>query len=323
MSIYNHKRIGLALSGGGIRAAIYHLGVLKYLAEVGLFDNITSISSVSGASLCVGAIFAVNNNKWTDGERFLSETLPSVCELIQSTDIQKSALLRLPFTPKYWFHRVAMLAQMLEKKWGITGSIQDLPQFPNAPYWEINCTTFETGHRWRFRRDYMGDYLVGKFPTPDLPISHVIAASAGFPILIGPYTLQVEGAKYTLWDGEVFDNLGMEALYKIERGLDSEIDYLIVSDASAVMGKAQHKRGASVANVKRLLDISMHQVYALRSREFHTSIVENGKGAHLQISGAARNYPTTLSTPCKGDFDMILHNGYEVAKSNFEAFASV
>jgi hypothetical protein len=38
---------------------------------------------------------------------------------------------------------------------------------------------------------------------------------------------------YTLWDGGVYDNLGLEALYKIGEGLDGEIDFLIVSNASA------------------------------------------------------------------------------------------
>jgi NTE family protein len=217
LSIYNHRRIGLALSGGGMRAAIYHLGVLKYLAQVGLFDKIASISSVSGASLCIGAIFAVNGNKWCTGEQFLNEILPKVREIMLTCDIQKSAIRRLPFSPKYWTNRVEIIAEMLEKKWGVHGTIQDLPEFPNAPYWEINCTTFETGRSWRIRRDYMGDHMVGYTQNPNLPISRMIAASAGFPVLIGPYRLQTKDMdwtedkyglgekagveqKYTLWD---------------------------------------------------------------------------------------------------------------------------
>ncbi|MCL1866925.1 MAG: hypothetical protein FWF82_05905, partial [Oscillospiraceae bacterium] len=137
MNLHN-KRIGLALSGGGMRAAIYHLGVLKYLAESGLYANISAVSSVSGASLCIGAMFAVNENKWVSGEAFLHDTLPRVREMMLGCDIQKSALRRLPFSPKYWFNRVEILAEMLEKKWGIRGTIQDLPLPPESPYWEIN-----------------------------------------------------------------------------------------------------------------------------------------------------------------------------------------
>src|SRR5690349_2975399 len=45
------SRIGLALSGGGYRAAGFHLGTLKKLNELGILDKIHVISSVSGGSI--------------------------------------------------------------------------------------------------------------------------------------------------------------------------------------------------------------------------------------------------------------------------------
>jgi predicted acylesterase/phospholipase RssA len=41
----------LALSGGGFRATLYHLGVLRYLAEEGKLREIEAIYSVSGGSI--------------------------------------------------------------------------------------------------------------------------------------------------------------------------------------------------------------------------------------------------------------------------------
>ncbi|MCL1788887.1 MAG: patatin-like phospholipase family protein [Oscillospiraceae bacterium] len=333
MNIANH-RIGIALSGGGMRAAIYHLGVLKYLSESNLFEQLTSISSVSGASLCIGAVLAVNNNKWSSGRTFLKQTLPAVCETMLRHDIQKSALLRLPFTPCCWNNKVEIIADVLEKKWGIKGTLQDLPKYPRCPYWEINCTTFETGENFRIRQDYMGDRRIGYTQNPNLPISRMIAASAGFPVLIGPYTLKTKNTrwtsdksgigkeitvnpKYTLWDGGVYDNLGLEALYKIGCCLDKEIDFLIVSDASASMPFQKRKGTASLSNMKRLLDISSHQVLALRSREFHGAVTQKGKGLYLRIGEEVRHYPTTLRTPNQHDFDRILHDGYKNAKNEF------
>ena len=175
------KRIGLALSGGGMRAALFHIGVLKYIAEKGEFSQITSISTVSGASLVVALIFA-NTGKWPSGEEFLA-ALPDIRRLILDNNIQAAALRRLPFSPQFWRNRVNLLAKVLEEKWRIKGNLQDLPAFP---FWEINCTTFETGNNFRFRRDYMGDAKIGYVQKPTLPISHVIAASAAFPVLIGP-----------------------------------------------------------------------------------------------------------------------------------------
>src|SRR5437763_5968466 len=44
-------RIGLALSGGGFRAAIFHLGVIRRLEELGIMKDVDAISSVSGGSI--------------------------------------------------------------------------------------------------------------------------------------------------------------------------------------------------------------------------------------------------------------------------------
>lgn len=332
---FSALKIGLALSGGGIRAAIFHLGVLEYLAEVGLFGKITSISSVSGASLCIGLIFAANKNNWPTAGAFVKDIQPQVRRLILEENIQRAALIRLPFYPRKWRHRVEMLADMLEKKWGIKGNLQNLPPFP---FWEINCTTFETGNRFRFRRDYMGDQKIGYVQNPNLPISHLIAASAAFPVLIGPYILKTDGLcftadkqgkhpvnsianHYTLWDGGVYDNLGLDALHKIGKGLDSEINFLIVSNASASIGH-QH-RGRPSRNARRLLDIAMSQIDSLRTQDFISSVVHKQKGLHLKIgynpeNKLARNYPTTLNSPSVKDFELIFANGYEAACHSFK-----
>jgi NTE family protein len=171
----------------------------------------------------------------------------------------------------------------------------------------------------------MGDYVLGYTRKPDLPISHVVAASAGFPVLIGPYILKTKGTRwtmdkwgneearvapeYTLWDGGVYDNLGLEALYKIGRGLDREIDFLIVSDASPPINYQKRKGSMSFTNMKRLLDISMFQVGALRRRDFMAYVAEQGDGMYVSIGDC--DYPTTLKTPTDRDFNMLLTRGYE------------
>jgi NTE family protein len=56
------KRIGLTLSGGGFRAAAFHLGVLAELQSRKLLDKVDLISCVSGGSIA-GAFLALN---WRD-----------------------------------------------------------------------------------------------------------------------------------------------------------------------------------------------------------------------------------------------------------------
>lgn len=49
-------KLGLALSGGGFRASLFHIGVLARLADLGLLRHVEAISTVSGGSI-VGALY--------------------------------------------------------------------------------------------------------------------------------------------------------------------------------------------------------------------------------------------------------------------------
>jgi predicted acylesterase/phospholipase RssA len=56
------KKIGLALSGGGFRATLYHLGLIRFLRDAGLLHQVTHITSVSGGSI-IAAHLALNWEK--------------------------------------------------------------------------------------------------------------------------------------------------------------------------------------------------------------------------------------------------------------------
>ena len=58
------KKIGLALSGGGFRATLYHLGLVRFLRDAGLLRQVTHITSVSGGSI-IAAHLALNWNLYT------------------------------------------------------------------------------------------------------------------------------------------------------------------------------------------------------------------------------------------------------------------
>jgi len=371
MNLKNQK-IGISLSGGGIRATIYHLGVLKWLAENGLMESITYISSVSGGSLCVGLIYAHNDKKWPSSCEYLEQVLPKIEEVIMSNDIQLSALLRMfPF----WLHRkVNLLARVIGKKWGVDGIMPDLTK---TPTWCVNCTTYETGKRFCITQDEMGDIVIGFAESHDFPISDAMAASAGFPILIGPYALRRDkynwnasafefktplndsripsGRHFYLWDGGVYDNLGLEALFHISDSpsgghLTEEIDYIIVSNASI---QSSFKSRAFSTSSRRLLDIAIDQVGSLRIRSIVGHIIQQRNGMFFQIGSNAsrilknstldqkyinqiiaeslpdyqiayvKNYRTTLRSPTQANFRMILRHGYEIAKCVYLTASSI
>lgn len=71
-------RIALALSGGGVRATVFHLGTLARLARQSLIENTTFLSTVSGGSLTVALIHGASEGVWPGSETFLQRTIPKV-----------------------------------------------------------------------------------------------------------------------------------------------------------------------------------------------------------------------------------------------------
>ena len=140
----------------------------------------------------------------------------------------------------------------------------------------LNATTYESGKNWRFiPKSRMGDYVVGYVKEPSIPLTDAMAASAAYPGLIGPLALdtrkfswfefegQVEReiqppfAKLHLWDGGLYDNLGVEALFKIrgEHQYHNDCNFLVVSDASNPVGLKKHTVNPR-RRAERLISIS-------------------------------------------------------------------
>jgi NTE family protein len=84
-------RLGLALSGGGARAAIFHLGVLRRLADEKLFEQISQLSTVSGGSLVIAALMSRSDMRWPTSAQFKGTMYPALEQLLTQKD-----LFRLP-----------------------------------------------------------------------------------------------------------------------------------------------------------------------------------------------------------------------------------
>lgn len=68
------KRIGLALSGGGYRAAAYHIGALRALHKLCVLNKVDVISSVSGGSI-IAAYYALYDGDYKSFEETFSKKI--------------------------------------------------------------------------------------------------------------------------------------------------------------------------------------------------------------------------------------------------------
>ena len=359
--------IGLALSGGGIRAAIFHLGVLRRLADEDLLERVSQLSTVSGGSLVTAAIFARSRMRWPSSDDYRNRLYSDLRQLLTTTDLLTlravgwRGLVR--FNRRLITHRARVLADMLEAQWGIASTIRDLP---DRPHWWINTTCLETGKNWRFAKREMGDWQFGRHYDPPFRLAEAAAASAAVPYVIGALRLQVppDGWYRTdpatrqplekrsppmtsvrLWDGGVYENLGLESLYKPQQGLVG-CDFLICCDASGPLPDAFQSSPLGLLNGHlagpRLFDVASDQIRSLRARMFMAAVVDKRiDGAFLRIGNSVRDidikagrkrpaetydrfqsdqevalalrYPTDLRAISAGEFDSIARHGYEIA----------
>jgi NTE family protein len=245
--------IGLTLSGGGIRAAVFHLGVLRRLADEGLLESIGQLSTVSGGSLVIAAIMSKAEMQWPRSADYRERLYPRLRHLLTTRDLFSFRAIGwagvLRFNYRLITHRAQLLAKLLADRWGVVAAVRDLP---DRPAWWINATCLETGKNWRFGKREMGDWQFGRHYDPPFLLAEVAAASAAVPYVIGALSLRLprDGWYRTdaatrrpvekrlpamlsvrLWDGGAYENLGLESLYKPQQGLMG-CNFLICSDAS-------------------------------------------------------------------------------------------
>lgn len=72
-------KIALCLSGGGFRALLFHLGVIRYLAGAGYLKDVVRIDAVSGGSV-LAAHLVLHWNQYIDNADSASRDLLTFVE---------------------------------------------------------------------------------------------------------------------------------------------------------------------------------------------------------------------------------------------------
>ena len=341
--------IALVLSGGGIRAMVFHLGVLKHLADRGLLESVERISTVSGGSLLVGLLLQQNGLRWPTSEQFLSHSYSALRTELCARSLQWGAARQL-LNPRNWrflLSRANLLALALKDEWHVQACLSDLPEVPE---WSINGTTAENGKRFRFKRKDIGDYTLGYAAAEHFPLANAMAVSAAFPGGFGPLTLETDNYQWHkrpwdapleaaepiaaafrhlhLYDGGVYDNLGLEPFFDAGRKQPKHQGlYIICSDAGAPLASGFDMGPLNVFRLKRVADIMSEQSRSLRVRTFVHHLQQTpSAGAYLYINTAvsaqnicqsaqfAASFPTTLRRLRPEDFDQLAEHGMAVAE---------
>ena len=235
---YDRKAIGLCLSGGGYRATLFHTGVLLRLNEFGLLSKISRISSVSGGSI-TSAILAMNWDQLgysAPGDICPPDTMhralvEPVLKVTSTTlDVSGGLLGLLP-----WKSAGNVLADKYDDVLFGGKLLSELTRAKPCPKFIFNATNLQTGGSFRFTRDYVADSRALFSTDHGARLAEAVAASSAFPPVLSPLRLDLRGRdveippwvepdspfadpelrkRPVLIDGGVYDNLGLESIWK-------------------------------------------------------------------------------------------------------------
>jgi len=341
--------IALAMSGGGYRAMVFHVGALIRLNEVALLRKIKRISSVSGGSITAAALgISWKDLQFTGDVATNLDVFVKRVRTMAGTTVDAGAIIGGILLPGSISDKVA---KVYDKTLFHGAKLADLPDDaqPGNPRFVINATNIQTAALWRFSRNYMGDYRVGLVEKPDVSLAAAVAASSAFPPVLSPSELDIKqpvvntpGADLhrppftktaILSDGGVYDNLGLETIAK-------RYQTLLVSDAGQKIAPEEDPHHDWARHSLRVLDTVDNQVRSLRKRhliESYTRKDHNGtywgirtsfvdyKLADDPLQCSARNpiplaeIPTRLEAMPENLQDRLMNWGYAICDAALRA----
>jgi predicted acylesterase/phospholipase RssA len=239
------RSIGLALSGGGFRASLYHLGLVRFLRDAGILSQVSQITSVSGGSV-LAAHLVLN---WGRFNGSASEFDAAASEFISFVrlDVRNRVIRRYPLAlPVRCLRR---LAGRPARKLSLTGLLEyhyekylygdtSLFELPEKPHLHVLATNLSEGCLCSFSRDgllmvrrHTGRTIcVDRVHTGLATVAMAVTASSAYPGFFPPLELTGtdvganagEFGRQAYTDGGVFDNLGVRMFRCLERPLLSD-----------------------------------------------------------------------------------------------------
>ncbi len=296
--------IALCLSGGGFRAALFHMGALRRLNELGALGHVDRISAVSG-----GSIFAAHLVEAIPAWPAPGEVIPTeiwnahVAEPFRA--FARKNMRTFPILarllPWNWFRAATMVEELAKREAALTG--KTLGQLPDRPDYLFCATDMVYGAYWVFGKERTGDHWYVGYRTsdPKWPVARAVAASSCWPPVFDPLPLHLHSADYTpaepwekttertdhlahmaLTDGGVYDNMGLEPVWNTAA-------CVLVSDGG---GTFHYNSGWNlIRRVLRYQDIVQHQARAIRKRWLMSNFIRGDlSGTYWGISTKVEHY---------------------------------
>ena len=294
------KGLALCLSGGGYRASLFHLGALRRLNELGVLARLDTVSGVSGGSI-LAAFLAKRVDPWPE-----QGPIPDFDKRVEEPfrDFTRknirTAWVRKRLLPWKWADSTVAVESLVDRyRHDVNDTL--LAELPDRPRFVFSATDMAFGVNWTCGKQGVGSYEAGwQEPPPDWHTARAVAASSCFPPVFDPMPIGLEPSKLKngdfpegderdslirglrLSDGGVYDNLGLEPVWKSHRTVlvsdgGATFDFLPDAGLFQRLGRYTGIQGRQVGNVRKRWLIS----------NFKADILD---GAFWGVGSATTNY---------------------------------
>lgn len=284
----NGKRIGLALSGGGYRAAAYHLETLRALHKMDLLEKVDVISSVSGGSIIAAFYLLHKDEPFEQIEQSFRKCLAH--SSLWGAILNLAIVFLLPallgifvsgwclflYLLLYWgFYLIPSskwIALYYDRLFFGKKKLKDLPDSPIAG---INSTNVATGRLFTFSKQDVGGYDYkengrSSIKGEEIPISFAVASSTCVPSIFSPTQIAkryYEEGKYKdtlLVDGGLYDNQGAYILTESTNKL-YRVENVVISDAGNTRPDIKGVRN-TICLMLQSIEILMNRIRTIQIR---------------------------------------------------------
>ncbi|WNR44425.1 patatin-like phospholipase family protein [Paenibacillus roseipurpureus] len=335
--------IGLALSGGGFRASLFHLGVMARLADEGLLKHVGVISTVSGGSI-IGAFYyqrlceALRNDRRLSDqdyreliERLIVEFIAVVQDDMRDRVLYRAGSSRLIPKPVVQGltsigvgesdvdSKLELVLRKLMFKSAMMSELMEPPAHSANVKAELilNTSILENGKLlfistnsastlWEENERNHG---IRAEDVISLPIAKAVAASACVPGLFNPIRITVRDKVVHGVDGGVLDNIGGHAILS----LGQERMQILLSDASKPLCTERYEEVNSVESFFRIQDIFMDAIRELRLQDTDADLIHmrhDIPGIDSKARELAMNMRTDLNSFSEVEAYSLMYTGY-------------
>lgn len=292
---------------------------------MGLLNELDTISSVSGGSIFAAVLANLAAKQgWTNGLQiadFEREVAEPVRALTRRDLRTLPLLIHLPWN---WL-APGLRAWHLDHRYRKRVSRVKLSDLPRRPNFVFCATDMSFGVSWEISAARSGSYQAGYLVHgSEWPVGRAVAASASFPPVFGPLRVRASigdfrGGKFNgkaanrlrrklaLSDGGVYDNLGLEPVWKSHQ-------HVLVSDCGAPF--EFHAGGTPIRRLLRYTSVIMNQAQGLRKRAFFADLSREPP----PYEGAYWSIRTTPKGGAPGYSDELVRDRIARIRTDLDAF---